>query len=454
MTTTPTVWKSDFIVNDIAPLDDHTEQNGRVVGLANGGWVVIWEDDTSGTVNAIAQIYDFEGNTIGGENSLGLLPSVHIFDLSIDALPNGGFVITHSDSLFGHMDVVADTYNSAGTKTTTVVIAGSISDEHESSVTAFADGSYMVVYNDNDDIKARFVNAGGVAMTPFTINNEADAQTFPDITTLANGNFVAVFSNQFNGSAADLDVEFYVYQTNGTLVANGIISGAGDGATETNAAVAGLTGGGFVAVWQDSDGDGTGNTGIRASIYNNTGGLVIGNIQVNTTTADAQHSPRVTGLDDGGFVVVWDDDNAAQNATSGQRFDATGVAIGSEFQMTIGLSTTADVDVAVLTDGRFIAINTSAGDDVHATVFDPRDGTLANPINGTNGNDNITSRVDGGVVYGFGGQDHIVGGAGADTIDGGNDVDTVEAGAGNDRVIDNDGFSFDRSEERRVGKEG
>ena len=59
---------------------------------------------------------------------------------------------------------------------------------------------------------------------------------------------------------------------------------------------------------------------------------------VNTTTADEQLHPAVTALDDGGYVVFWEDDGPSVHAVRGQRYDAAGETVGGEITFsTIGL---------------------------------------------------------------------------------------------------------------------
>ena len=88
--------------------------------------------------------------------------------------------------------------------------------------------------------------------------------------------------------------------------------------------------------WTDAAGDASGQ-GIQASIYNNAGDLVAGDIYVNTTTLGNQNEATLVGLADGGFVATWEDDNA--DLVRGQRFDALGHKIGVEY--TLGSPATA-----------------------------------------------------------------------------------------------------------------
>ena len=82
--------------------------------------------------------------------------------------------------------------------------------------------------------------------------------------------------------------------------------------------------------------------------------------RVNTTTANEQNYQTITGLSDGGFVVAWQ--SILQDGSSwgiyGQRYTSAGVASGVEFRVN---TTTANeqyfptiTGLSGLSDGRFV----------------------------------------------------------------------------------------------------
>ena len=102
-------------------------------------------------------------------------------------------------------------------------------------------------------------------------------------------------------------------------------------------------------------------------------------IAVNTTTAGYQFTPvRVAAFADGSFVVTWVSDvqDGSGYGVYGQRFDASGAKVGSEFAVN---STVAgdqyDGDVAALGGGGFVVSWTSDDQDgnlsgIYAQLFD------------------------------------------------------------------------------------
>jgi hypothetical protein len=223
------------------------------------------------------------------------------------------------------------------------------------SITPFADGSYVVAYtaatsSAETSVLAKIVSAAGDVGSEFALNSETDSQTSPELATLSNGNFVAVYEDEFFGSATDHDIKYGIFTKTGFPIASGAVPGANSNQLETDPDVAALRDGGFVVVWTSPV---TSVHDIRASILSSTGTTVASNILVNTTTAATQDEASVVALADGGFLVTWEDDLA--NLVRAQRFDAAGSKIGAEFTVKNGVSDGFSGDspeAALLSDGR------------------------------------------------------------------------------------------------------
>ena len=224
------------------------------------------------------------------------------------------------------------------------------------SITPFADGSYVISYtaatsSAETSVLAKVVSASGAVGSEFALDNETDSQTSPELATLSNGNFVAVYEDEFFGSATDHDIKYGIFTKTGAPVTFGqFVPGGGNSGLETDPDVAALRDGGFVVVWTDPD---SSVHDIRASILSNTGATVASNILVNTTTAATQDEASVVALADGGFLVTWEDD--LTNLVRAQRFDAVGSKIGAEFTVKNGVSDGFSGDspeAALLSDGR------------------------------------------------------------------------------------------------------
>ena len=114
-----------------------------------------------------------------------------------------------------------------------------------------------------------------------------------------------------------------------------------NGGTQQKAEVTGLPDGHFVVVWEDESGVGgdSSRSGIKAQLFEADGTKIGGEILVNTFTPDYQRLPKVAALANGDFVVTWNTANDGNGTSvSAQVFHADGSKFGTEF--TANTSTT------------------------------------------------------------------------------------------------------------------
>ncbi|MEO0379350.1 MAG: hypothetical protein AAF252_03720, partial [Pseudomonadota bacterium] len=156
----------EFLINTTTT---NSQSDPAVAGLQGGRFVVVWEDNngTDGSgVGVFGQVYDGDGTAVGGEFQVNVEFSSSQFDPEITATTDGGFVVTW-------------TSNTSGT-------AG--------------DGS-------SSGIIARRFDADGLAVSGEVIVNEeiSGAQSTSDVSALANGDFVSVWTSDTSGDAGDGD---------------------------------------------------------------------------------------------------------------------------------------------------------------------------------------------------------------------------------------------------------
>jgi hypothetical protein len=355
---------------------------GRVVGLQDGGYVVVWEDQSHVYNPAgdaiIGQRYNAAGAKVGGEFNISQFTVGFQADPALTVLNDGSLAVAFVDSLNGQLNLYVRIFDPSMNLIRTDPIDTSATQAFEPSLTALADGGYVVSYtvaaagNNLDwDIVARFVAADGQLGAQFDIDNNSDKREFSELATLSNGNFVVVYQDQFNGSPQDQDVKFKILTpAGGTVTGIADVPGAGDRVTERAPDVAALKGGGFVVVWTDAQ-------DIHATILTNSGGSAgagTSDFLVNTSTGSPQDRATVVGLADGGFVVTWEH---FTDLLLAQRFDEHGVRVGVEFRVLVTFEPGYSPDSALLADGRFAyAINeyTTANDldfEVMTSIWSP-----------------------------------------------------------------------------------
>ena len=107
---------------------------------------------------------------------------------------------------------------------------------------------------------------------------------------------------------------------------------------QSHSAVTGLDNGRFVVTWQDLSQTAPDTSGyaVRAQIFNADGSKLGAEFVANTATTGFQLETRVTALANGFFVIVWTDfipgpGDLSSTAVRGQVFDASGTRVGSDF---------------------------------------------------------------------------------------------------------------------------
>jgi hypothetical protein len=132
-------------------------------------------------------------------------------------------------------------------------------------------------------------------------------------------------------------------------------------------AIAMLTDGGFVVTWTSAGQDGS-EEGIYAQRYHPGGGRFGNEFRVNTYKTNSQETSSVAGLANGGFVVTWSSLKATGGGVAsdiyGQRYNAAGASFGTEFRVnTYVTSLQWTPSVTGLSNGGFVVVWASYGED-------------------------------------------------------------------------------------------
>jgi Ca2+-binding RTX toxin-like protein len=462
MTTTPTLWRSSQQANTTDSGTGGDDQVGiKMVGLANGNFIALWQsntDDGPGFTagnDVIGQLYDAEGNPIGAEFiANGSFNADDEGRIDAAALPNGNFALVFEDTDANGTSIRFNIRSPSGSFISSGTIAPDpgAGDIGDAAITVNSDGSFLVAYQQRDIAGnqtatfATIVDAAGTAGSPFLLlsGNLSDdvgaGNQQVNVTTLVNtvspgspGNYV-IIARQLDG-----DTGFnmrIVNSTGGNVLGFTEVSNTlGDGENDVAPTVAALSGGGFVVVWQNTDAS---DTDILFQRYNAAGVAQGGQVNVDDDSGtDNDRTPDVVGLSDGGFVVVWDNNEAGTIAL--KRFDANGVLVGTEEIVATDLFVSHSSPTISLTDdGRLlVGFGTSIftggvnfDNDVRYAIYDPRE----NVINGDGTSETITSRIDGATVNGLGGNDTLLGQDAADTLRGGDGDDTIRGRGGDDFI--------------------
>ncbi|MEM6784599.1 MAG: T9SS type A sorting domain-containing protein, partial [Bacteroidota bacterium] len=369
---------SEFQVNTYTT----SGQNAASVGMdADGDFVIAWQSNgQDGDNNGVfAQRYDAAGTPQGVEFQVNTYTFVNqesaVVAMDADgdlvvAWQSGGGQDGYGNGVFAQRyappppvsslsEVPAGAEFQVNTETS--------SDQDIPSVAVDADGDFVVVWEsgggqdgDGTGVYAQRYDADGVAqgseflVNTTTTNNQQTSSAGMD----ADGDFVIAWQSGGGQDGDGTGVYAQRYDAAGMAQGSEFLVNTTVTSDQSQPEVGMDADGDFVVVWRSDGQDGDG-TGVYAQRYDAAGMAQGSEFLVNTYTTDDQSNPSVGMDDDGNFVVVWNSSgqDGANNGVYAQRFDAAGVAQGSEFL--VNTYTTNNQNrpaVAMDADGDFVVV--------------------------------------------------------------------------------------------------
>jgi len=364
---------NEFQVNAYTTND---QKYSLVTSLNDGGFVVLWSGEgVTESSGVYGQRYNAMGNKAGSEFQANTYTTNGQEKPSVAALKDGGFVVTWQ-SFFQDSDsygIYGQRYNVTGSKAGSEFQINTYTTNTQAnpSVATLTDGGFVVTWDSFQDGSGygiygqRYNATGNRVSSEFQINNyTTNWQLFPAVAHLTDGGFVVVWdSNGQDGSG--YGVYSQRYNATGQAVGTEFRVNTYTSLDQQYSAVAHLTDGGFVVTWTSLGQDGAVH-GIFGQRYNATGDKVGSEFQVNTYTVDTQWYPSVSSLINGGFVVTWSSSgqDGSNYGVYGQLYNATGDRTGSEFQVnTYTPNYQQNPSVSGLSNGGFVVTWTSLGQD-------------------------------------------------------------------------------------------
>ncbi|KAA3598384.1 MAG: T9SS C-terminal target domain-containing protein [Calditrichaeota bacterium] len=188
------------------------------------------------------------------------------------------------------------------------------------------------------------------------------SQKSPKIAMDSNNNFVIVWESEgTDGSGYGIYAQ--LFSANGTKSGSEFKVNSTTSNDQRFPSIGMDDSGNFCVVWMSETQDGSG-WGIYAQRYNSAGVVQGSEFLVNSTTSGQQKNPSIAMDSDGDFVVVWQEisTDGSSFGIKGQRFNSSGVAQGSEFQVnSSSASFHGYASVAIENDGAFVVVWQSLG---------------------------------------------------------------------------------------------
>jgi len=349
------------------------------ITLADGRFVVAHRNLSD--VATKAQVYNADGTSSGVAFLLESDTTGTQLSPSLAARPDGGFVAVWTVSNVVYMRIfdedLAPQANQLQISTTTGT-------NRSPSVAVFEDGSFVVVWSasgtsgdgDGGTVRARLFSAAGTPVGDDFVavsTTEGNATlTNQAVTALEGGRFVVTWTS-YDSESADADggtiIRARVFEADGEPVDDDFVVNASTDGFQNTASILALDDGGFLVLWQSSDGGDDGHVGgfegstflVRGQIFDADGNTVGDELVLNDVVDGQQYQVRATQLSDGKIAVVYFSAESAESATYVDTirlavFDESGSQVGESSVVakasTLGSAVIANPQVTALADGR------------------------------------------------------------------------------------------------------
>src|SRR6185437_7961508 len=313
--------KSSGDTTDMATFDTATMDMAPVAPLAPTVAVAQAQAPTpSPTVTKEGNEFSVNGITAGGE-----------FFSSVASFSDGSYVVAYTDTSYTdgeeNSGIRMRLFNKDGTPAgqdihVNTTVAGG---QYLPQIAILASGDFVITWNDEgatggdksgDAVRGQMYHRDGSKMgSEFIVNTSTTGdQENSSVTALANGGFVVSWQDgsKTGGDASGLSIKAQVYDAGGQKVGGEFLVNTvtkNDQELASVTALQGVNSGGFLAVWEDHsflNNDLTRDGSIKGQRFDANGNKVGGEFLVDTKgSAYVNTAPSVIGLSNGGYAVTW-----------------------------------------------------------------------------------------------------------------------------------------------------
>jgi Ca2+-binding RTX toxin-like protein len=413
-----------------------------VIALPSGGFIVTWSDESAGYPDVFdihGQIFDTEGQRVGDEFIVNSTTAGFQVNSEITWLADGGFVVTwENPNDYSADDIRAQVFSADGTKIGVEIVVSDAqgADKGAPTITALADGGFVIGWTEFGGVDTRaqlFDFSGNKVGSAFPLNSfTVGYQQSPALAALPSGGFVAAYADNgldsLGSSTGHAGIWIQLFDANGNKIGGEIHASAGGSNGQGVPVIEIIQGTGFMVVWKDGSGSGGSDepSHVNAQMFDLSGNKIGAEFSLDSTPGQSQNVPDVAYLSNGALVVGWQDLEAPS-------YNDLDVRARMLFPITHG---TIGNDTLVGGAGRDFVMGEAGDDLIQGGAEDDGlgGGDGNDTLNGGDGNDGLDGNAGSDVLDGGAGFDILTGGDGNDTLQGGADNDLLDGGAGGDTL--------------------
>lgn len=406
--------------------------DAAITALSNGGFVVTWTDNNPNggdrwSPSIEAQIYNALGERQGVHFRVNTTTFLKQSEPDITALANGGFVITWQDYSSQSDNIRAQVYNAEGIPQSVEFIVNTTlrDNQYYPAISALANGGFVVAWTSYEGdtgpitagniIRAQVFTADGVPQgAEFVASSPIGYMSHPDITALEDGRFLIVWQNYTTDYYAETSIEGQIFDlrvnaetVHGTLVDDvyaGTIFADQIAGSEGNDTLWGAAG--DDALFGDA-----GNDSLMGGDDNDT---IMGGAGNDTLTGGDGNDTLIGGTGNDLYVVNSGVDIVIESAGSDR----------DTVQTSITYTLTANVESLTLTGSA--SINGTGNSTDNVIIGNP----ATNVLTGGAGNDTLDGGAGNDTLVGGAGNDaYVTDGGDTITESSGSGTDTVQSSA-------------------------
>lgn len=420
-----------------------TRSHPSVAARSDGGFVAYWQDPTSGDTAFITRVFEASDEApiiLAGNTALKRGADAAITALFDPSHTQGGRWVggaLQQIAIYEFADLTADKASGYFTLdgvaqvqgTTMTVAAGNLSHLRWHSGAGMGGDAVRIRgfdghrWSDWVEADARTVSGKVSFVAGTELRDTGGSGVFENIeqghvAVLSDGSHVKVW---WTADGNTSDVYARRYDATGAVMGAAFRVNTATALNQGSPTVAALADGGFLISWLSMDGSvptSASPGAIFQQRYDGAGVAIGGEVRVATHLTSPKDRPSTVGLDDGGWVTIWQGfsvDAANTWGAYGRRFNANGLPVGGEFQVnTTVAGSQGDVKVAKLTGGGFVVQWDSvdgqdgSGGGVYFQRYDANSAkvggeTRANVTTaGNQANGSVTGLTDGGMMMTWG----------------------------------------------------